>query len=246
MFAEGLTSKGRVREQNQDAFVCSLNPVGNFPNLFIIADGMGGHNSGDIASEMAIDYFCTFIRKFNNEYYISRNSYLDVLASAVRRANKKVYENSISNESNSGMGTTLTACSIIEDKAYIVHVGDSRLYTISPRKIKRVTTDHSYVEEMLRKGKITPEEAKISPYRNMITNVLGTEPNVRVDGIIEDLTNVSMILLCSDGLSNMLSDKEILETVYASDFMGARVENLIDAANNNGGTDNISVVLVSM
>ena len=246
MFAAGLTNKGIVREQNQDAIVCSLKPVGVFPNLFIVADGMGGHNSGDIASEMAIDIFCGYLRNPRAAHLIEPAHYLDLFITAVVKANERVYERSISAEEHDGMGTTFTACSIIDNKAYIAHVGDSRLYTIAPGNITRITTDHSYVEEMLRMGLITPEIAKVHPNRNMVTNVLGIEPTVKVDGLAQDLTDVSMILICSDGLTNMLSDEEILEILYAHGFVLGRAEALIKAANKQGGNDNISVVLISI
>ena len=246
MFAAGLTNKGIVREQNQDAIVCSLNPVGIFPNLFIVADGMGGHNSGDIASEMAIDIFCAYLRNPRAAHLIGNYYYLDLFITAAVKANERVYKKSLSAKEYKGMGTTFTACSIIENKAYIAHVGDSRLYTIAPGKITKITTDHSYVEEMLRRGVITPEAAKNHPNRNMITNVLGVEPKVKIDGLVVDLTDISMILICSDGLTNMLSDDEILEIVYNKGFVLERAETLIKAANKQGGNDNISVILISI
>ena len=246
MFVAGLTNTGIVREQNQDAIVCSLNPVGIFPNLFIVADGMGGHNSGDIASEMAIDIFCAYLRNPRVARLIEPDFYLDLLITAAMKANKKVYDKSLSAKKYRGMGTTFTACSIVENKAYIVHVGDSRLYTIAPGHIVRITTDHNYVEEMLKMGAITPEDAKDHPNRNMVTNVLGVDPNVKIDGLVQDLTDVSMILICSDGLTNMLSDDEILEIVYGKGFVMERAETLVKAANKQGGSDNISVILISI
>jgi len=246
MYAEGKSDVGKVRQENQDFVFSSAERIGPFPNLFIVADGMGGHNAGDVASKTAVEYICGYIKEYPHANFIQPNNYLDMLVSAAQRANEAVFNMSCEDEQFFGMGTTLTACVIEAGKAIVAHVGDSRLYGIKPGEIKQLTKDHTYVEEMVLLGELTAEHAKIHPKRHVLTRVLGTQKRLNADGIIADVGGYTALLLCSDGLTNMLDDSKILEIVNNPGFVEHRVENLINEANQQGGKDNISAILIDI
>lgn len=236
--ASAETNVGKARSVNQDTIFVSIEPVGPLPNLFIVADGMGGHNGGDIASQTAIAHFCDYIQSSGQKL---ASGILDIMTSAALVANAKVLCQAKSTPELSGMGTTLTACTIHDGKCNIIHIGDSRAYIITSEDITQLTQDHSYVNEMVKAGQITEDEAREHPKRNVLTRVLGVNPDMSADGHIVDVAPGSVILLCSDGLYNMVPEDEIKSLINESK---EPAEALIAAANEGGGLDNISAVIV--
>lgn len=223
---------------NQDYVFASEDPVGNLPNLFVVADGMGGHNAGDYASSHAVGILVDEIREdadFNP---------VKVIRHAIESANTEIFEQAQNDEKLKGMGTTMVVMTIVGNYAYVANVGDSRLYEIK-EQIQQVTRDHSLVQEMVRMGEITADEARNHPDKNIITRALGAEKTVDIDFFDLKLETVSRILMCSDGLSNMVSDSRIEEIVSGSEEeLNRKGEILIDEANRNGGRDNIAIILV--
>ncbi|MBQ8942593.1 MAG: Stp1/IreP family PP2C-type Ser/Thr phosphatase [Firmicutes bacterium] len=241
MIAVGKTDIGRSRTVNQDNIYVSCVPVGCVPNVFVVADGMGGELAGDVASDMAIKSFISSLseRTANGEY-------LDNLISAVTAANSDVYNKGNSSPAYNGMGTTFLAVTIAGNVLYAAHVGDSRLYAITEKKIEQLSNDHSYVMEMVRNGQLTQEEAEHHPRKNVITRAVGSAGLVNVDGIIRPVAHDTVYLICSDGLSNMVSADEIKSIVSNKNIsIEKRVDTLIARANENGGKDNISAVIIS-
>ena len=246
MNAAGLTDVGRNRNNNQDSIFFTNEPIGPLPNLFIVADGLGGHNAGEVASAKAVEFIAEYVRNFKAAEFVLAENFLDLLVSAVQGANTKVCEIAETSPEMHGMGTTLTACIITGDKIFLAHVGDSRAYAITKDKINQLTADHSYVESMVRSGQITAEEALTHPDRHMITRVLGTPLLFEVDGEIKPLGDTKTVLLCSDGLTNMLDDNRIKEIVNGTGDVQHRANILIEEANKRGGLDNISAVLIDV
>jgi protein phosphatase len=239
----GQSDIGKHRESNQDAILISNEQVGCLPNLYIVADGMGGHRAGNIASALSIASFEQYI--LNPE--LSNGELLENMVCALNYANHSVYTESRQHEEYFNMGTTFIGCTIENNNAYIAHVGDSRVYRISCGRITQITNDHSFIAEMLRAGKITPEEAAVHPKRNSITRAVGTDRTVEVDGIICPLYPGDYILMCSDGLYGMMSDEDILAlATEEGKTLEERTKALVDLANANGGTDNISVILINI
>jgi len=236
--AVAQTNIGKTRTVNQDTVFVSMEAVGCLPNLFIVADGMGGHKGGDVASSVAIESFCEFLRGA-----ASGEEVLDVMTSAARSANDRVVAKAAESDELSGMGTTMTACTIFEGKYFIVHIGDSRAYKITEDEIVQLTNDHSYVNEMVKAGQITHDEAKGHPRRNILTRVLGVNDEMAADGYVAEVSAGSVILLCSDGLYNMVAEPNISEIIKTHENP-ARA--LIEAANEKGGTDNISVIVINI
>ena len=222
---------------NQDYVFASQDTVGNLPNLFAVADGMGGHNAGDYASSHAVRILVDEIRE-DTDY-----NPVKVIGHAIETANTEIIEQAQKDEKLRGMGTTMVVATIVGQYAYVANVGDSRLYLIED-KILQITKDHSLVEEMVRRGLITKEEAKTHPDKNIITRVLGIGPEVEVDFFDIHLKENSTLLLCSDGLSNMVSDDDIWRIANTSRDLRETGMRLVSLANENGGKDNIAVVLV--
>ena len=237
MKSYSITDVGQKRQVNQDYVYASEEPVGNLPNLFVVADGMGGHNAGDFASSFAVQTLVHTIQEDENQNPIK------IIRNAVEEANRKVLEESKLHVEMSGMGTTMVLVTIIDDYAYVANVGDSRLYLIEDQ-ILQITKDHSLVQEMVRRGLITKEEAREHPDKNIITRVLGIGPEVEVDFFDIHLKDNSTLLLCSDGLSNMVSDEDIWRIINTSRELKEAGMRLVSLANENGGKDNIAVVLV--
>lgn len=232
------TDVGQRRTQNQDFVFASESPVGNLPNLFLVADGMGGHNAGDFASSYSV--------KVIEETVAEDRDYnpVKVLRHAIRKANEELRVAALRDPDREGMGTTIVAVTIAGHYAYVANVGDSRLYVINTG-IKQVTSDHSLVAEMVKMGEISAEEAKFHPDKNIITRALGAEEEVNVDFFEIDLEMGSILLMCSDGLSNMVMDHEMEEIVLTPMMsLEDRGNALIARANTNGGKDNIAVVLI--
>ena len=249
MLSFGKTDIGIVREKNEDNIFFSDEKIGDLNNLYIICDGMGGHKAGDVASKMAIKSFLEYVKKNKCD---NRDMILDFLVSAGNYANKIVYEESQKNLSHNGMGTTLTACCVIDKKIYCLHAGDSRIYLINDFELKQLSCDHSYINEMLKSGEITHEQAKNHPTRNIITKAVGTEEKIKFDAFIVnlDLSKKNCLLMCSDGLNCVLDDKEIFDLIEINNFdldkifLERKVNELIKMANQKGGFDNISVILI--
>jgi len=246
MYATGQTATGLVRAHNEDTIFYTMEPIGPLPNLFIVADGMGGHNAGEVASAKAVEYSTGFIRISAQSASANTDDVLDILETATLQANADVFGLSISNPEYFGMGTTFSACSILGDTLVVAHIGDSRIYTVSPGQITQVTTDHTVVEKMVQAGSLTPQEAKTHSRRNILTRVLGCDPFITTDGTFHSLKSVNSILLCSDGLTDMLSDEAIMHIVNQSASPEFRTEGLINAANEAGGIDNISAIIIDV
>ena len=232
------TDVGRKREMNQDYVYVTDKPVGPFPNLLVVADGMGGHKAGDFASKYTVKVVHEELEK------TELDKPEEILKSIVSVANHKLIQAAQSDVKLEGMGTTLVIATVIGNTLYFSNVGDSRLYLIGD-KIKQLSKDHSLVEEMVRLGGIKAEEAKNHPDKNIITRALGAEKTVDVDFFDMRLEPGSTILMCSDGLSNMVEDSKMEEIILNSDEdINWKGETLIREANNNGGKDNIAIVLV--
>lgn len=232
------TDIGRKRKLNQDAVYTSERPVGNLPNLFLVADGMGGHNAGDFASKMTVE---TIVR------HIASSAETDparLLENAIAAANALVRSRAEAEPELEGMGTTVVAASCDGALLHVANVGDSRLYLVGEKKIRQITRDHSWVEEMIRRGGLDREEARNHPDKNIITRAVGAEDSVKPDFFTVNLEEGDMVLMCTDGLTNMLEDEEILNILEASRDIVEMAEELVRAANEKGGRDNISVILI--
>lgn len=246
MCAAGITDAGVARSQNQDTiFVCNQQ-IGPFPNLFIVADGMGGHKAGDIASALAVEKFNCYIRDFAAQDFIQSENYLDLLVSAAQHADGEISKKAEEDESMQGMGTTLTACVVTGEKIFIAHIGDSRAYAVSQLGMTQLTTDHTFVEELLQMGRVSEEEARSHPKRHVLTRVLGVPGFLEIDGIVREIGDATAILLCSDGLSNMLDKDSMMRIINGLGYAEHRTRYLIEEANKKGGTDNVSAVLIDI
>lgn len=232
-----LTDVGVKRSVNQDFVYASDQPVGNLSNLFIVADGMGGHNAGDLASRYTVETMVDYIEGARERRPIP------LLEAAVEAANRTVMEKAISDKGLEGMGTTVVAATVQDDCLYVANVGDSRLYVLDTA-IHQITRDHSLVEEMVRAGQLNREEARNHPEKNIITRAVGVKNRVRIDFFDVGLYPGDKFLLCTDGLTNMVEDEDIYALVKKEPSLEAAVRKLVAAANRNGGRDNISVVLV--
>ncbi|MCX8129011.1 MAG: Stp1/IreP family PP2C-type Ser/Thr phosphatase [Clostridia bacterium] len=235
------SDKGMVREINEDSYNI-IAGYSEIPVAFIIADGMGGHNSGEIASKMAVEYISNSVMNISKDF--ENSDIAETIKGFMEKANADVYKASQEHEDNFGMGTTLITALVYQKKMYIGHVGDSRVYLIRENRIERLTTDHSFIEELIKSGTLTREEAENHPKKNIITRALGCSEDIQVDTYIADIMSDDTFILCTDGLSNMLDDDEIMEIVKANDEPAAVCEKLVDAANKNGGEDNITVILI--
>lgn len=232
------TDRGLRRELNEDN--CNvLVGYSGIPACFVIADGMGGHKSGEIASKKAVDSVCSRLLGTNWEI----EDIPGLLKNIVCSVNKELYDFSLLNEATQGMGTTLTISVFKNDKLYIGHVGDSRVYLIRAKTIEKLTWDHSYIEELVKNGSITRDEAVNHPKKNVITRAVGYEAALQVDTYEIDIRENDEVLLCTDGLTNMLSEEEILEILTKEKDPQAACDTLIENANNKGGEDNITVII---
>lgn len=236
---------GKIRKMNQDTVFCSLEPVGFLPNLFIVADGMGGHKAGDLASAEAVHCFVKYIE----EHSLEAEDIVDLMRLALEEANRYVYFLSQESEDYQGMGTTFVAATFCGNTLYCINVGDSRLYQLNragarPMSLERVTEDHSIVEMLLKQGMITEEEARVHPQKNMITRAVGIDEFVEIDDFRLDVEQLVRVMLCSDGLSNMVSDLDILNLLSGQYDVEEAVKRLVQKANENGGKDNISVIVI--
>ena len=237
MKAYGKTDVGVVRTMNQDYLFYSMEPVGILPNLFIVADGLGGHKAGDYASRLAVESFVKYVREAREDAPIR------VVDEAIHYINSLVIEAAAGNEDYRGMGTTFVVCFIIDQTMYVANIGDSRLYLIDNEGLTQVTEDHSYVGMMVRAGELTKEEAEHHPDKNIITRAIGVAKEPKADFFEVELKQVDRILMCSDGLSNMVPESDIFE-IFSSTYIGDVTEELIKEAKENGGLDNITTVVI--
>ena len=205
-----VTDAGVVREMNQDYYFSSDTAVGNLPNLFIVADGMGGHKAGDYASRYTIERVVASVSRNTGEEPIA------IMKEAINKANELLVAESREDESKSGMGTTLVIGTIIGNKLFVANIGDSRLYVVG-QNMRQITRDHSLVDEMVRLGEINADEARVHPDKNIITRAVGTSDHVEADFFEVEITADDTILLCTDGLTNMVRDDEILDIIKKYD-----------------------------
>ncbi|MBI5197944.1 MAG: Stp1/IreP family PP2C-type Ser/Thr phosphatase [Nitrospirae bacterium] len=241
------THTGRVRQINEDAFgvypESLFSTRGPQKGLFVVADGLGGHAGGEIASRLAVDVL-------RERYPFPSEEGEQHLVKALQEAHLRIQEKASRDPELHRMGTTVVAALIDGDHASIVHLGDSRAYLIRDRRIRQMTRDHTVVEERLRAGLITPEEALTHPYRHILSRALGIEQSAEIDHNPLELRAGDLLLLCSDGLTNMLTDAEILEIILSVSTVSPETtdltQSLIEAANERGGIDNITVVLIQM
>ena len=231
---------GKVREMNQDYYYISdsLSEV----QLYMLADGMGGYKGGEIASKLAIQCAKNYIETNFKQITKDKDSIIQLVGSSMEYANMIVYEKSKEDKELEGMGTTLEICLIYNNKVYIGHIGDSRIYRIRKEFIRKLTQDHSYVQKLLKDGTITPEEAEHHPKKNMLMKALGCnafiEPDVMVKGFLKD----DILVMTSDGLTNMVKQEEIFK--QAKKDIEQAPKELVQMANENGGYDNITVVVI--
>ena len=242
-----VTDIGKKRKLNQDFVYVSEGPVGNLPNVFIVADGMGGHNAGEYASKCAAE---TMIREIRGCF---EKNPVRIMGKAIRIANDQIRRKAKEDLSLYGMGTTVVAATCLGHYLQVANVGDSRLY-IANEEIRQITRDHSLVEEMIRMGTIDRETARSHPDKNIITRAIGAldtravgaMDTVEIDFFHEELKPGDIVLMCSDGLTNMLEDEEIEKILKERLSLEEKAKKLVEAANDNGGKDNIAVILIDV
>ena len=232
-----VTDIGRRRQINQDFVYLSETPVGNLPNIFIVADGMGGHNAGDFASRYAVE---TIVGEVKASF--EKNPTI-ILGKAIDKANACIRQKAGGDKTLMGMGTTIVIATCIGKYLEVANVGDSRLYLVNDR-IGQVTIDHSLVEEMIQRGGIDRRSARNHPDKNIITRALGARNTIEADFFNLELEAGDIVLLCSDGLTNMVEDEDIRRVLKSGRDLKERAETLVQMANDNGGKDNISVIII--
>ena len=232
--AWGMKDIGKCREINQDYIFVSEKPVGNLPNLFLVADGMGGHKAGEYASRFTVEKIVETIETSGQTEPVA------AMKEAVEAANRGLLEEAGRDTAKAGMGTTVVAATVIGDHLHVANVGDSRLYLINHEAIRQITRDHSLVEEMVRLGEMDKADAKDHPDKNIITRAVGVVPELSVDFFEVELKPGDTVLMCSDGLTNMIEDEEIKKIVLGQRDIVEKAEKLIDTANENGGSCFIS------
>lgn len=235
-----ITDIGKVRSENQDCVRFIQNTLPTY-GVLALCDGMGGAKAGSIASDIALT---SFISQVTDSITDKKNNISEFVRAAVERANKQVFERSASDPACEGMGTTLVAAVVRGKECCVVNVGDSRAYLISGGEITQITRDHSFVEEMVGRGSITREQARNHPRRNIITRALGVDATVDCDIFTPEFKRNDILLLCSDGLSNTLSDIEIFDTVKNNKSLADIGKVLLDLALSRGAPDNVTVGLL--
>lgn len=243
MKAWGITDQGMVRQQNQDAY-----SIREFEDgvraVLVVCDGMGGARAGNVASSLAVEIFLASAEGLLPG--ADPEQMTELAVSAAARANEAIYEKAKLSEQYQGMGTTMVSAVVSGNRAVIVNVGDSRAYHITPDGIIRISKDHSVVEDMVERGDLTPEQARLHPNKNLITRALGTEPMVECDSFAVSMSDGDFLLLCSDGLSNLVRDQEILYEVIHGDAPSGCCQRLLDIALSRGAPDNVTVVLLQL
>lgn len=237
MKAYALTDVGRVRQINQDYQFASTESVGPLSNLFIVADGMGGHKAGDYASRYLVEHLVSYIKECDD------GSAVSAINNGIAKINRELYEQSLTNTELAGMGTTIVAATIEDSTLYVANVGDSRLYLIEREGISQITRDHSFVEEMVSMGQMDRGSSEYKEKKNIITRAVGIGRKVDVDFFEVPLKPGDYILLCSDGLTNMVDNSAIFRLVLLPGSLQMKARALVALANQNGGRDNIAVIL---
>lgn len=237
MKISSLTDIGNTREMNQDYLYSSEEFVGKLPNLFLVADGMGGHKAGEFASRYVVEHIVRSIKGSKEEEAVR------ILSESIETANRKLKEYADAHQQMRGMGTTIVAAVIQGRTLLVANVGDSRLYIVGD-EITQVTQDHSLVQEMVRLGQMDPQSAKNHPDKNIITRAVGVSEKVKIDIFERQLRAGEYIILCSDGLTNMVEDSVILQILHGAGSLSDKAERLIELANKNGGKDNITVIII--
>lgn len=225
------TNVGKVRKNNEDSLIVIE------PEIFVVADGMGGQAAGEIASKILVDTAKNFLP------LLPEPLDEEILTKSILKANAKILQTARENKNYRGMGTTATMLHFYKNRAYYAHIGDSRLYRVRNKKLEQITEDHSYVETLVRRGELTPEEARVHPMKNILTQAVGADENISVDSGSLRLDTEDNFLLCTDGLTNMVMDEDILKILLESENPA---DDLINSALNNGGHDNISVIVVKV
>ena len=240
MKAFSITDIGKKRKINQDYVFYKSDTIGNLPNLFIVADGMGEHKAGDYASKFCVEFFTKQITES------SQTSPIVMIEEAIKNTNDELYKKSKEQKELEGMGTTFVVATISNSEMYVANIGDSRLYVIS-KEIRQITEDHSLVQAMVKTGELNKDEAKEHPNKNIITRALGVNETVEPDVFEVELEEGDIVLMCSDGLTNMLEDNTIEKVVRENaDDLQTASETLVKLANQNGGKDNITVIIVKV
>lgn len=238
-----ITDRGKLREKNEDC--CIAKKTGDY-TLLILADGMGGHKGGETASRCAIEAVLSFMESRLTKKLLP-GQIMMLLSDAMEEANSEIYNLSVKNDSLGGMGTTAEVCVLNENAAYIAHIGDSRVYKVTGNgEITRLTKDHSLVEYMIDTGAITPEEAASHPQRNVIMRALGIAESAEADILSEKLQKGDRLLLCSDGLTNMLDEETIARVICTEESAESSAQKLVQLANDAGGADNITVIIAQL
>ena len=232
----------RYVKKYESKIIISISNQDDDLSIFILADGMGGYNGGEIASKIAVESARKYIEEKADDLQNNEKKIIDVLKSATTYANNTVYEISKENKNLEEMGTTLEICLIYNNKVYISHIGDSRVYSIIGEKIERLTTDHSYVEKLVKDGTITPEEAENHPKKHVLIKALGCVPEIEPDIIERKFEKNEILVICSDGLTNMLKDDKIRDVVINN--IEDPEKELIKEANLAGGYDNITAIII--
>ncbi|MBE6956372.1 MAG: Stp1/IreP family PP2C-type Ser/Thr phosphatase [Ruminococcaceae bacterium] len=236
----GITDRGVVREENQDAY--ALQVLSDRQQLAVVCDGMGGARAGNIASTMAVE---TFMDAFSSLWDAGERKAEILLQTAASRANEVVHHRAMTDSACYGMGTTMVSVYLDGKHAIVLNEGDSRAYFITPESISQVTRDHSLVEDLVQRGELTPEQARIHPNKNLITRALGSETNLHADLFYLDVVPGQFFLLCSDGLSNVVSEQEMLYEVLHGGEISQCCDRLLEIAIKRGAPDNVTVALVA-
>ncbi|WP_026692079.1 Stp1/IreP family PP2C-type Ser/Thr phosphatase [Peribacillus kribbensis] len=234
------TDRGKIRLHNEDNGGVFTNKDGSI--LAVVADGMGGHRAGDVASEMAISQLSELWKETGS--MTDPEEAEDWLRIHIVKVNDRIYQHSLANPECEGMGTTLVAAVCTKAYVMIAHVGDSRCYLLSQNSLRQLTEDHSLVNELVRCGQISKEDAEHHPRKNVLLRALGTEKNVEIDVSEHKISQGDVLILCSDGLTNKVNDSALQEIIESETVMELKSEELIRLANENGGEDNITLVLV--
>lgn len=234
------TDIGKARDMNQDFYITPEKQENL--NIFILADGMGGYQGGEIASRLAANSAKSYIVSNFDKIEHDKESIQNLIKSAMEYANMVVYEKSKEDKELEGMGTTLEVCLVYNNRAYIGHIGDSRIYRIRKNIIRKITRDHSYVEKLVKEGKITKEEAYNHPKKNMLTKALGCTPFVEPDVMVKGFLKNDVLVMCSDGLTNIVQEEEMYNTIVNN--LSSSADLLVNRANDLGGYDNITVIII--
>ena len=233
-----LTDIGKKRTMNQDFVYTHEEPIGNLPNLFVVADGMGGYNGGGYASSYTVEVIKKVVEA------LPETNPRKIFEAAIIMAYQEIRKKALESTELEKMGTTVVVATVIGDVLQVANVGDSRAYVVSKNDIRQITEDHSYVEEMIKVGSLDRESARNHPQKNIITRAVGADETISPDFFTVKLKKGDLVLMCSDGLTNMLEDEEILMILKSEKDIVSKVEKLIKAANNNGGKDNVAVIVI--